>query len=1343
MNLARPPRRILLIDSHPGDRALTLQALIQEFPWVEVEEIFKPEQLTPALAAKNFDLIITDYELPWTTGLEVLQTLGRSCDRPVIMFAGCDNLEMAVAAMKAGLEDYIVKSADNLPRLLQAVSEVWQKAPPVTQTARALPSQPAIKHLHTHLLGQTEPGYSDLLNSISSIVWEYDPQTCRFTFVSQPAEPILGYPLAQWLEPDFWVNHLHPEDREGALQSCLTAQLEQRNHRFEYRMIAAAGHTVWIEDIVTVVVEDHQLVKLVGLMIDISDRKQIEAALAQEMLRRTALLNTSVDGIVILDQSGDVIEANPSFAQMLGYSLAETHTLNLKDFDVQWAEAEFDPKMVDFNFCKHTFQTRHRRQDGSIYEVEISSNNVEWDGQLAHVCICRDITDRKAAEAALQESEERFREIANTIPQLFLVRSLHPDRFLYVSPAYETIWGRSREALMQNPQVWMEAIHPDDLPHVQASVAAQMQGNPVQREYRIIRPDGAVRWISAEIMVVYDAAGTPVRFVGLAEDITKRKHLEIALQASEARLRDVLDHADAAIVSFRLYANRDWEHNYYSAGCESVYGYTSQELMADTYLWRSRVLPEDWKTIEREGFDQFFAGRTGTLEYRFRHKNGSLRWMMESYTSRRDETANCWVITTVSRDISDRKVVEHCLQQLNQELEQRVAKRTTQLRLALSVARMGTWEWDMVTHLETWSLENYNLLGFYTDNTGRVLDENGVEISPVPTHELFLQRLHPDDRERVTQALLQALQARSAYECEFQVVHWDGSIHWCYTRGAYILNDQGQPIRMIGISMDVTDRKQTEAALRESETRFRATFNQAAVGVAHVALDGRWLEVNQKLCDLVGYTPSEFLERTVQELTYPEDLETDLSHVRQLLAGECETYSLEKRYVHKDGFPVWTELTVSLMRELGPLDLGTPKYFIAVIQDISDRKQAEAAIRHQVRQEHLLRLVTQEIRQSLDLDATLSTAVTEVRQTLQADRVAVYRFNPDWSGNFIAESVGAGWANLVDPTVVRVWEDTHLQETQGGRYKNHENFAVSDIYTVGHRTCHIALLEQFQARAYAIAPIFSGGQLWGLLAIYQNSAPRHWQAWEMDLLKQIADQLAIAIQQSELYRQLQAELRERQQMEEQLRNSLKEKEVLLREVYHRVKNNMQMVSSLLHLQSGSVDDPAVLKLLRESQQRVKTMSLIHERLYRSNNLAHINAAKYIRDLVNNVVRSYTSTPSAIRVILDLADLELDLDTAVPCGLIINELVSNALKYAFPHQQGEIKLQFWLEGTENYCLIVQDDGIGIPAHVDPQQTDSLGMQLVYGLTEQLGGKIELDRQAGSRFKVTFRKKISAC
>jgi len=170
-------------------------------------------------------------------------------------------------------------------------------------------------------------------------------------------------------------------------------------------------------------------------------------------------------------------------------------------------------------------------------------------------------------------------------------------------------------------------------------------------------------------------------------------------------------------------------------------------------------------------------------------------------------------------------------------------------------------------------------------------------------------------------------------------------------------------------------------------------------------------------------------------------------------------------------------------------------------------------------QQRVLFEVVAKVRESLNLDAIFQTTTQEICKSLQVDRVAVYRFNADWSGGYIAEFVGENWVKVVCSDIETVWEDSYLQQTQGGRYRDNETFVVDDIYQAGHSQCHVMALEQIQARAYAIAPIFIGQQLWGLLAVYQNSAPRHWEASEIKFITQIANQLGVALQQAHLHNQ--------------------------------------------------------------------------------------------------------------------------------------------------------------------------------------------------------------------------------
>lgn len=211
----------------------------------------------------------------------------------------------------------------------------------------------------------------------------------------------------------------------------------------------------------------------------------------------------------------------------------------------------------------------------------------------------------------------------------------------------------------------------------------------------------------------------------------------------------------------------------------------------------------------------------------------------------------------------------------------------------------------------------------------------------------------------------------------------------------------------------------------------------------------------------------------------------------------------------------------------------------------------------------------------------------------------------------------------------------------------------------------------------------------------------------------------------------------RREQEEQIKASLKEKEVLLKEIHHRVKNNLQVISSLLNLQAGSIKDQQAMETLKESQSRVKSLALIHEKLYQSGDLAKIDFAGYVLSLTADLYHAYGVNPEAIALRIDVDDVSLDIDTAIPCGLIINELVSNSLKHAFPaDREGDVRIGLHSDDDDRLKLSVGDNGIGFPKDLDFRNTESLGLQVVGTLTDQLGGTMELHRNGGTEFAMTF-------
>jgi PAS domain S-box-containing protein len=220
-------------------------------------------------------------------------------------------------------------------------------------------------------------------------------------------------------------------------------------------------------------------------------------------------------------------------------------------------------------------------------------------------------------------------------------------------------------------------------------------------------------------------------------------------------------------------------------------------------------------------------------------------------------------------------------------------------------------------------------------------------------------------------------------------------------------------------------------------------------------------------------------------------------------------------------------------------------------------------------------------------------------------------------------------------------------------------------------------------------------------------------------------------------KELQIEIKERKNVEEQIKSSLKEKEILLKEIHHRVKNNLQIISSLLNLQAADLKDSKILEQFEEIQKRIKSMSLIHEQLYKSKDLTRIDFDKYIYDLTANLSYSYGSKLDHISFKTKVKSIFLNIDQAIPCGLIINELMSNSIKHGFPRgKKGEILVDFHLDEDNNYTLIVSDNRLGWREGLDFQSTESVGLKLVNLLTKQLKGTIKLDRNHGTSFKIIF-------
>ncbi len=272
-------------------------------------------------------------------------------------------------------------------------------------------------------------------------------------------------------------------------------------------------------------------------------------------------------------------------------------------------------------------------------------------------------------------------------------------------------------------------------------------------------------------------------------------------------------------------------------------------------------------------------------------------------------------------------------------------------------------------------------------------------------------------------------------------------------------------------------------------------------------------------------------------------------------------------------------------------------------------------------------------------------------------------------------------------------------------------------------------VQDNEAKSLIAAPMIAGKKVIGVITIQDYNNENAFTQDQLQLLTTIGSQAAIALENAYLY--------------SEVTKSLKEKEILLQEVHHRVKNNLQVMSSLIKLQSRYINDEKMLDMLKETGGRIQSMSIVHTKLYNSGDYENINFSEYVRNLIENFKSIYGYQLKNIRFNIEINNLSLNIDTAIPCGLIINELISNSIKHAFPdNREGEISISILPEEGSKYKLVVKDNGIGAPDRADLKKSDTLGIQLVTLLTRQLNGTMEIisDKDKGIEFDITFEEAV---
>ncbi len=852
--------------------------------------------------------------------------------------------------------------------------------------------------------------------------------------------------------------------------------------------------------------------------------------------------------------------------------------------------------------------------------------------------------------------------------------------------------------------------------------------------------------VSISLSVTNDVRGEIEGIICIAKDMREQKAHEEALRRYERIVSSSKDHMSLIDKNYNYMAVNDSYLIAHEKRREDIVGQSVEYLLGSHFF----------EQLVKDKLDRCLKGETVNYQSWIDFKAAGSRYMDIYYYPYHSDNHSINGVVVVSRDITDHKKAEDQLKRKQYHLEK-----------SQEIGRIGTWELDIVENRLVWTDEVYRIFG--------------VDLHRELKYEDFLECVHPDDREYVDNQLRRALHNESydTYDIEHRILV-NSDAKWIREKAEFIYDAKGKLLQAIGIAQDITERKtlveeltrretemrviadnvpalfayldskgcyrfvnkkyeewfglvksnilgrhfrdilgekaydkvkdrvgealsgshvhfedilayehsgvrwvsadyvpefdaqnnvtgffalinditerkQTEENLRESEERFRKIFEEGPVGMCLTGRDYRFIKVNNMLCEMTGYSEEELLKLSFQEITHPEDLEKELPFVDKLNKGIVPHIKLQKRYIRKSGEILWVNLTAAIVRNIE----GDLLYYLAMIEDISVRKKAEEKI------DVLAKFPDQNpnpiLRVSKDLTilyANRSSFSLLLKMYSNSEMYHIHKKLPD------------SWKEIVDEVLL------------SGYSRENEVLIEDQIYS------------------FAIVPVSE------IECVY-------------------------------LYGQ---NITERRKAEELIKASLAEKELLLKEIHHRVKNNMQVILSLIGLQANLSKDRKLTQVFMEIQQRVRSMSLVHEKLYKTEGLAKIDFYDYVVSLTNDLFVAFGIVKERIELNVDISNIFLDIDTAIPCGLIINELVTNALKYAFPdNNKGKLNISITKHSPDLYKLVIYDNGVGLSDEIDFDKIKSLGLVAVKALARQLYGDLTVNRAKGTEFVLLFRVK----
>ena len=1101
----------------------------------------------------------------------------------------------------------------------------------------------------------------------------------KLLFVNRAAFESTGYALVDLIGSSM-LDFIVPEDRERVIASMKQRMMGMTVDPYEIRILTQTGQ------------ERHVIVRgnliefeggpaSLNVLTDITEMRKGEKALAESESRFRDLFNNMTSGVVIYLPAKD----GQDFIIRDINRAVEIIEKVRRDEVIGKSVLEVFPGIVEYGLFA-VFQRVAKTGEARAFPVSLYKDNriSGWRDNYVYrlasgeiVAIYEDVTEKMQAEEAARESNERFRIISQATNDTLWDWDLKTGH-MWWSEGIFNIYGYREDEIEFTIKTWESLVHPDDRERVVAGLESKIKtgGEIWSDEYRFRKADESYADVLDRGYIIRNAANEAVRIVGVILDLTERKAAERLLAEEAARRRILVDQSRDGIVTLDQ-DGKVFEANQRFA---DMLGYTPDE-MKDLHVW-------DWEAVATK---EQLEGMIGSVdeggdhfESSHRRKDGTL--FDVDISTNAAVFSGRKLIFCVVRDISDKKAAARALEASEQKFR---------------------------------SLVEYALeIIFILDLQGNILFSNaaaaralGVDTPEELTGRNAMEFLAPESRKDAIRDFEEVAQGHDAYLARYKVITAKGTEIYVESIGK-VITYEGKPANLVSLR-DVTARIRAEEAVRQNETRFSALIQNSSDIIRVLDRDGKITYESDSAERILGYPRGSLIGKDPMDYIHPDDLE----FVRQDLQGVFDQTNsgipTEFRIRKADGGYIWVEAIANNL-----LDVPGVNGIVVTTRPIQQRKEAEDAIR---KSEQRLRLALEGADAGFwDWDLPSGKAVF-------SDRFyTMLGYEPrEFSADFDA------WTGYIHP-------DDRKRVVADLQRKIQEGESQLEI--------------EYRMRTK------DGGWLWILgrgkvVEKDENGTALRITGVNIDitnrrLLESEIRSLNTVLEQrvkdrtealSKANEALEEENMQRLDAEGKLKASLEEKTMLLKEIHHRVKNNLQIIVSLLNLQSRSVKDESVLATIRESQNRVKAMALVHEKLYRAEDISHIDLSDYIKFLGTGLFQFYDAKSRGIRFTLDAPDVRVDINTAIPLGLILNELISNALKYAFPKGRGgEISVNIKRE-EKTLTIIFLDDGIGIPPDFDWQNAPSLGLRLVNSLVDQLDGTIELDRTSGTRFTMVLHEK----